>query len=176
MECNFPVSGYALILGTAQVSFWNTATAQQIQFAIADSTGVAPRVYRRDYGGEDCTCAQIINDPLTIHEFIPVSAGRNRFQFLAVRISASAIMDVTEARMTVLFVPTSYGGVAGSISATDVTMAKSGATATRHASAPVGETRVDTRPESDQVSVLRAEFAAELRALKEEIAALKGNR
>jgi hypothetical protein len=176
ITCQFPASGYAMVVGTAQLTFFKGASPQdyQIAFAIADSTGVAPYVYLKDYGNQEWSNSQSILDPVTIHEFYPVEAGSNLFQFMAAGGVSGTAYQVLNARMTVTFFPTSYTAKVSTVS-NEETPALSDATVQ-----PVfyrSETPPDHGEESptepDRIESLRAEFEAELDALKAEIAELK---
>jgi len=110
-----PTSGYAVVFGTFTVHFWKSVGGHDIlEFAIADSNGVAPHTYRYSLGSGDWASGPI-QCPVTIHEIYAVSEGTAEFSFLVKGGFGYDEFMVENARMTVMFFPTVYGTKDGGV-------------------------------------------------------------
>jgi hypothetical protein len=171
--CNFPTSGFAVVLLTCE--YQNRTEWRHFTFGITDNSGAAPRLYTQyieyipdspngEYWGT-----------FSMHEVFAVGAGNNTFSFLAKKVEESFPVYTWDVSITVMFFPTAYG---------TVTMAaEDGNGEPEHSSISaqpmlflsdeLSSASESVRPESDQVAALRAEFEAELQALRKEIAEIK---
>jgi hypothetical protein len=170
-NCNFPTSGYAVVLATCE--YQSGFRTIHVDFGITDNSGSAPHLYThlQDIDVNNSTCYE----SFTLHEVFSVNAGSNTFSLKATLLGSSFAVNTWDASITVMFFPTAYG---------TVTMAaEDGNGEPEHSSIsaqPMLFTSDDLSAaneslssESDQVAALRAEFEAELQALRKEIAEIK---
>ncbi len=179
---DFPSSGYVIILATAElwIQKWQDENPPDLEFGITNHTGVAPHAYRKN-ASDAITSEPFFEwyyDPVTIHEVFSVSAGTESFEFLAIVTNGSCCDNepVFDARMTVIYVPTSYAfSKASSADATDQPdmMAQPQVFTNSSSSDDVVSSG---EPMADPIASLRAEFEEELQALRDEIAELKNKR
>lgn len=105
-----PSTGYALIVATAQVNISHANGAQSVaSFGISTSTSTFPASQNTTLSLPSTLPSGLYNFPVTVSAMFPVGSGSTAFYFLGDENSgAYTIYDRT---LSVLFVPTTYGGV-----------------------------------------------------------------
>lgn len=108
--CQFPSSGYALVIATCECSATNNDRG--VIFALSRNDVPSSQSYTEDWHNAEFT-GSIATITTTVHEVFAVSAGENAFQLLVLEVGTMGEIATHHASLSVLFVPSTYAAKGG---------------------------------------------------------------
>jgi hypothetical protein len=112
-----PTSGYVLVLGSGQINFTHaTGTISDYWFGVSDSSTAFPPTGNLGLEIDNAVPSGFFIFPVTGHGVFVVASGAHTFYLLAAKQSSTApSASVFNAQLSLMFVPTAYGTVTGTV-------------------------------------------------------------
>lgn len=105
-----PSTGYALVIGTAQVNISHSNGTQSVAtFGISQLGAEFPTSQNMTVSLSSAIPSGLYNFPITVHGLFPIGNGTQPFYFLGDENSGA--YTIYDRSISVIFLPTTYGGV-----------------------------------------------------------------
>lgn len=112
---NCPTSGFVLAIATVEASVSHVNGLDSlVNLGVSDSSQSLSSSQDVELRIEDSTPTGSYDHPVTVHGVFPVGPGSRTFYLVGDQNSIGQNIIVNDATLSLIFVPTSYGGVTGS--------------------------------------------------------------